>query len=390
MSTRQPAWAVVMRREVVAKVTDKSFVVGTLVTLALIVGMLGLQVYLSDRTKSYDVVATASSRVMADDVAHSATAADDKVRVTVRTVPDDAAARAAVHDGDADAWLHESDGAWVVTGRTQVPDALRTAAEQAVRTAVLADNAAAAGTTVEALERGSTVTVTQLVGDKDRTDLAKAVGFAMAFLFYLAAIGFGLTLAGSVVEEKQSRIVEIIAAAIPIRQLLLGKVLGNSILALAQMCLYAAVGLVGLSFTSLGGLLPGITGPIVWFVGFFAVGFLAVACLYAAAGALASRSEDLQNTSMPMTMGLVIVFLGAMLATGQWQVVLSYVPPFSAILMPSRMLQGGVPLWEPLVALAGLVAFCAVAIVVGERIYRRSLLKTGGRVSFRAAWSAAD
>ena len=65
-----------------------------------------------------------------------------------------------------------------------------------------------------------------------------------------------MTLAGSVVEEKQSRLVEIIATAVPLRQLLAGKILGNTVLALAQMALFAGVGLVGLAFTDFASLLP--------------------------------------------------------------------------------------------------------------------------------------
>lgn len=388
MNRSRPAWVVVMRREVMAKLTDRAFLVGTGVTIALIVGLLGVQAFLSERTTSYELVATSTSRSMADGVARTATTSGDKVEVTVSTAPDAAAARAAVLDGDADVWLHHDNGTWVVTGRNEVPSSLQTATQETVRSTVLADNARSAGTTVDALQKGSTVTVDQLVGSKDKTNLAKAVGFAMAFLFYIAAIMFGVTLASSVVEEKQSRIVEIIAAAIPVRQLLIGKVLGNSLIALVQIIVYAAIGLVGLSFTSFGNLLPSVTGPILWFVLFFAVGFLAIACLYAATGALASRTEDLQSTSMPVTMFLVVVFLGALLLTGQWQTIGSFVPPLSAILMPTRMLQGGVAPWEPLVALVGLLAFSATALWVGERIYRRSLLQTGGRVSLRSAWSA--
>ena len=86
----------------------------------------------------------------------------------------------------------------------------------------------AAGTTVAAITRGSEVTTEVLVGDADQRAFAQGMAFALAFLFYLSSIAFGMTLAGSVVEEKQSRIVEIIATKIPVRQLLAGKVLGNT------------------------------------------------------------------------------------------------------------------------------------------------------------------
>ncbi len=177
------------------------------------------------------------------------------------------------------------------------------------------------------------------------------MGFALAFLFYLASVGFGAALAGSVVEEKQSRIVEIIATKIPVRQLLAGKVLGNTALAVLQMALYGVIGVVGLSFTSYGALLPTVTGALGWFLVFFLVGFLVIACLWAVAGALASRNEDLQSTSMPITMVLLGIFFGSLFLDGTAQTVFSYVPPASAVLMPLRVLDGSAAWWEPFVSL---------------------------------------
>ena len=75
------------------------------------------------------------------------------------------------------------------------------------------------------------------------------MGVALAFLFYMAALGFGYALSGSVVEEKANRIVEIITTKIPVRQLLIGKIAGNTLLAIGQTALIVAVGLIGISFT---------------------------------------------------------------------------------------------------------------------------------------------
>ena len=126
---------------------------------------------------------------------------------------------------------------------------------------VLSDNAAEVGTTVEALQAGSTVSTDFLRGDAEKAGVAEAVGFVFVFLFYFAALVFGMQLASSVIEEKQSRIVEIIAAAIPVRHLLAGKVLGNTALAVIQLMVYLVVGLVGLSFTSYKSYVPALTGP---------------------------------------------------------------------------------------------------------------------------------
>ncbi|HET6968061.1 MAG TPA: ABC transporter permease [Ornithinibacter sp.] len=383
-------WALVARREVATKLVDRTFLVGTLLTMAMIVAFVVVQAVLSDRIRDHDLVATASAAPMADAVAAQATDLDDRVRVTVVDVADDAAAEAALREDDADAWLTTRDGTWVLVARDEVPRDLESVTATVVRDAVLAENASAAGTSVEAITAGAELSTDVLIGDAEQRDFAQGMAFALAFLFYLSSIIFGTTLANSVVEEKQSRIVEIIATKIPVRQLLAGKVLGNTALAVGQMALYAALGLVGLGFTSLGSFLPSVTGALGWFLVFFLVGFLLIACLWAVAGALASRTEDVQSTSTPVTMLLLAIFFGSAFLDGTAQTVLSYVPPASAVIMPQRILEGTAAWWEPFVALAVLLVAAGVVVLAAERLYRRSLLQTQGRISMRQAWSAPE
>jgi ABC-2 type transport system permease protein len=384
------AWLLVARREILVRATDRSFLIGTLATVAILGVLIAFQAFMAGRTHSYTVVAEPSSQSMARAVEQGAPGTDDQVRVTLRQVPDAAAARSAVLDGSADAWLHPVDGGWVLTTRSQSQDSLRAVAAEIVRTEALRANATALGTTVESLQRGATLQEAFLEGDADRATLVEIVGFAFVMLFYLANLVFGMTLATSVVEEKQSRIVEIIATAIPIRHLLAGKVLGNTVLAVAQLTLYIGVGLVGLAFTKYSGLTTAMSGPVLWFVVFFLAGFVALACLWAVAGALASRNEDVQATSTPLTMVTFAVFLGGIALEGTGQVIGSYVPPLSAVLMPIRLLRGDAAWWEALLALALLLATTVITVIVGERLYRRSLLQTGGRIGWRHAWRAAE
>ena len=384
------AWALVARREVVVKLTDRSFLVGTLVTLVLIAGFMGWQAWDSGRTTTYTVAATSADRAVADRLASDASTVDDTVAVDVEGVADDAAAKALVTAGDADAWLHRGGGGWVLTTDSEEKGALTAVTREVVRQAALEQQAADLGTTVERLQAGSTVTTSLLTGDAERAGLASGVAFAFAFLFYIATLTFGITLANSVVEEKQSRIVEIIATSISVRQLLVGKIVGNSVLAISQMVLYSAVGLVGLSLTPYSSLVPAISGPVVWFLVFFVAGFVALAALWAVAGSLASRTEEVQSTSTPMTMLVLAVFFGSLFLDGTAKVVASYVPPFSAVLMPTRVLEGSAHWWEAVVALLLLLAAAGVVVRVAERLYRRSLLQTGGKLSMRQAWSAPE
>lgn len=386
----EPAWLLVTRREVVSRITDKSFLLGTAFMVVLIAGFIGFSAWQEERTDTVTLAATPDAAAMATAVADAAPGVDENVEVTVLEVDDRAAAESALREDEADAWLHPTDDGWQLTSESSEQGSLTNVVEVVVQQQVLADNAAEVGTTVESLQAGSTVTTDFLRGDAEKAGVAEAVGFVFVFLFYFAALVFGMQLASSVIEEKQSRIVEIIAAAIPVRHLLAGKVLGNTALAVIQLMVYLVVGLVGLSFTSYKSYVPALSGPTAWFIGFFLAGFIALACLWAVAGSLASRTEDLQATSTPLTMLMLVMFFGGLSLDGRGQVIASFVPPVSAVVMPKRILAGGVEWWEPLLALGLLAAFAAVTVWIGERLYRRALLQTGGRVSLRQAWSAAE
>ncbi len=384
-------WAIVAQREIVVRLTNRAFLVSTLITLLFIAGFGAFSVWDSNRTTTYTVAVTgADGRQLVERAAASARQADDKVSIESTPVSGEPAARALVDNGTADSWLHQTGSGWTLTSADDADLALRTAVEAALRDSVLERNAAATGTTVQALEQGTTLTTTRFDGRAGSSGYVKGATFAFALLFFMAAMMFGQQIAASVVEEKQSRLVEILATAIPLRQLLAGKILGNSTIALGQVVLFAAVGLVAVSFTDASTLLPTLSTAVVWFVLFFAVGFFALACLYAVAGALASRTEDLQSTTAPMTMVLMVVYVASFGLTGKALEVASFVPIASVVSMPGRLLAGDAAWWEPVLALLIMAAFSAGTIVVSERIYRRSLLQTRGRVSWKQALSAPE
>ena len=87
---------------------------------------------------------------------------------------------------------------------------------------------------------------------------------------------------------------------------------------------------------------------------------------------------------------MMAVFFGSFLFEGTALTVASYVPPFSCVLMPMRVLAGDAAVWEPVVALVILLGAMGATVVFAERIYRRALLQTQGRVTLKPAWRAAD
>ncbi len=212
-----------------------------------------------------------------------------------------------------------------------------------------------------------------------------ALGFGL--VFFMSAVTFGSTIAQSVVEEKATRVVEILMSTIPVRTLLAGKVLGNSMLAFGQIALIAILSGLGLLVTGQSALLGTLGPSIIWFVVFFAFGFVLLASLFAAAASLVSRQEDMASVTTPVTMLVMVPYLLVIIFNDNPIVlgIMSYVPFSAPVGMPMRIFLGTAEWWEPLLSLAILLVSTAFVIVIGARIYGNSLLRMGGRVKLREA-----
>ncbi|GAB0107905.1 ABC transporter permease [Nocardia sp. JMUB6875] len=385
-------WRLVAQREISVKLRDRNFLISTAITIIAIVASLTVSGFLSGRTETIDIAVTGSeaSQVveLAGQLAHSGNA---KVDFAVHEVADAAAVEKQVRDGDVDAGLvPDQPTGWRLLGKTAENDKADTYISAAAQQLAFQRNAAAAGISAQQLASGGAVTSTVLEPHAVDPGLAKVAGFVIALLFYMSAVLFGLAIAQSVVEEKQNRIVEILASAIPLRQLLIGKVIGNTVMALGQLALFVGAGLIGLAATGKADQVSRIGGAAVWFVIFFLVGFLALASLWAVAGALATRSEDLQSTSTPLTMLIMIVLFAGIFLSGTALRIGSYIPLVSVVAMPGRLAAGTAAWWEPVIALAIMAAAAYGTVLVAEKIYRRSLMQTQGRLTIRQALALED
>ncbi|MCX7522920.1 ABC transporter permease [Microbacterium sp. STN6] len=212
-----------------------------------------------------------------------------------------------------------------------------------------------------------------------------ALGFGI--VFFMSAMTFGQTIAQSVVEEKQTRVVEILLSTISARALMTGKVLGNSIMAFAQIAVMALLTTGGLLATGQKLLLANLGSSVVWFVVFFAIGFIMIAALYAATAALVSRQEDVGSATAPVMMLVLLPYILVIIFNNNPAVlaVMSYVPFSAPVGMPMRLFLGSAAWWEPLLSLVVLLATTAVVIALGSRIYSNSLLRTGAKVKLSDA-----
>ena len=212
-----------------------------------------------------------------------------------------------------------------------------------------------------------------------------ALGFGL--VFFMSAITFGSTIAQSVVEEKQTRIVEILMSTVPVRILLAGKILGNSLLAFGQIVIIGVLAGVGMLATGQDILLADVGPSIIWFVVFFAAGFVLLAALFAAAAALVSRQEDLGSVTSPITTLIMIPYFLVIFFNNNDTVlaIMSYVPFSAPVGMPMRIFLGTAQWWEPLLSLAILLLSTVVVVAFGSRVYANGLLRTGARVKLSDA-----
>ncbi len=243
-----------------------------------------------------------------------------------------------------------------------------------------------------AVEAFSTVPAVEVIDPSARDpQVLYFVSMAFGLLFFLVAMTFGTQIAQSVVEEKQTRIVEILLATVSARALLAGKILGNCLLAIGQVVAISVAALVGLAVTGQQIGLSDLGAPILWFVAFFIVGFAMVAALFAAFASLISRAEDIGSATTPVTTLVMIPYMLSFVIAGNetWTRILAWVPFSSPTTMPTHVYAGEAHWWEPIGALLVLAATTVVIVLVGERIYRNSLLRIGAKVPLREALKRA-
>jgi ABC-2 type transport system permease protein len=377
----------VARREFVTQVRSRSFVIGLVITLVFIGGMFLLGAYISGQTSSHTLGVApqaAGIRPVVEQTAHL-----QGVELTVREV-DEAAGRAQVRDDDLDALLIGTRGAYELVGHDSVDSDLQAIVQAAVEQQGVSDALAGAGFDPAQVTNSSTLAVSALEPADSGSGPRLALAFVGTILLFLSLSGYGSLVATGVVEEKQSRVVELLLATITPWQLMAGKVVGLGAVGLLQLVILSAVAGVGAGAAGLLALPGAALGMFVMVVLWYLLGFFLYASLYAAVGSTVSRQEELQSVVAPMIFLLLIPFILTLNLLPSdprngLAAVLSFVPFFSQTVMPARYALGVASLWEVLVAAVLAAAAIVVVVRVAGRVYRNSVLRTGARVSLREA-----
>lgn len=376
----------VASREFVERVRDRGFWISTIITVLMFVvgGIVGG--FLGDSEDSYTIGLSGEGsegtrEVISQSISASGSGAE------FESFENQNSLGAAVSEGNVDVGL--GDGQTLLAdGEPGEAGALVQSAVSELRTAQTLQEAGVPPEQAQSALDPQPLEV-QDVGSQDGGASASVVAIGGVALLGFTIFGYGFWISNGVVEEKSSRVVELILATVRPFELLAGKVLGIGLLALLQLAFFGALGIVAAVIAGVE--LPATTAAtiaatLLWFV----LGFIFYGLLFAVAGSLVSQQEDLQYTVQPT---MYLLFAGFGVAFFQFgnpdalvAQILAYVPPFSPLLMPVRMDAGlaGIPevaltITLMVVATAGLTAFAG-------RVYAGSVLRFGSRVKLAEAW----
>jgi ABC-2 type transport system permease protein len=210
--------------------------------------------------------------------------------------------------------------------------------------------------------------------------VAVGVPFGVSILAMMLVLMGASPLLQSVMEEKTQRIAEVMLGAATPWELMLGKVIGGVAVSLTAMAVYLSVAFTGLGSVAALAFVPWNILP--WFVTYVVAAILMFGAIGAALGSACNDAKDAQHMQLPLMIPMILPMFLLMplvkepqggLATG-----LSLFPPFTPLLMLLRIsAPGGIPWWQPWVGMAGVLIFTAAALWLGARIFRVGILMQG-------------
>lgn len=375
----------VLAREVRTRAASRPFLISTAISAAVLVAIVVvIGATAGDDTTTYDLGVVGARPAAVAEAAQELAGSDEGLALDVQELDDRAEAERLVEAGDVDAALVGDD----LVVKVEPDPRLGTLLQAAHREVALG----------EALQEANVAAPPPLavapLDPDDAGDERGTVAFIGVVLLYAQILGFGYWVASGIVEEKASRVVELLLAKARSSHLLAGKLMGIGSLGLAQMAVLVAAGLGTALALGQVELPPGTYGLAAWIIAWFVLGYALYSCLFAVAGAIASRPEELQGTTMPLSLLTMTGFFAAIFAqedpSGVVARAATFFPLSAPFVMPIRQAAGELPLWEAAVGVGLVLATIAVAIPLAGRIYAGGALFTRGRLKLRDAYARAS
>jgi ABC-2 type transport system permease protein len=385
----QQSW-LVARREVRERVRSKGLWAGTAVMLLAVVAAVVVPALADSGAVTRDVGFTGA---VPDGLPRATVEQGDAVDVTVRVhrYEDRVAGEDAVRDDDIDVLVVD---ARRLEWRDDTDERLRAVVAGAIQLVAVQERASAFGISADqfaALAAPVSIASEELGMVVGRSPDDETAAYVMSILLLVALATYGQLVMIGVVQEKSSRIVEVLLARMPARNLLAGKVAGIGLLGFAQFAVTALAALVAtLALDSAD--IPAISGQVLtWIVVWFVLGYAMYATAYGAFGSLASRTEDASSIAAPVTAVLIVGYWASLMAVGRdpeatLAQLVSLFPATAPFAMPGRIALGAVAWWEPILAVALTLAAIAGLVVFAGRVYAGAILHTAATVRLRDAW----
>ncbi len=272
------------------------------------------------------------------------------------------------------------------SGRGRLEDALNKAFfEQRVAQAGLQTE------NVRSLTREVKLDISNERGESERSKRGVfMLSMGLLMIIYITILVYGVTVMRGVMEEKQSRIIEVLLSSVRPFDLMLGKLIGIGLVGLTQYVVWGVLGLIISSVAALPALalsanqMPQISLlQVVFFIVFFVLGYFLYATLYGMVGAIVTSEEDGQQVQMPVTMTIVIpVMLSTMVIrdpNSTASTIVSLIPFFSPVLMFLRIGIDPPPWWQIALSIVLMIGTIIAAVWVAAKIYRVGVLMYGKR-----------
>lgn len=385
------AVGLVAGRETGTRMRSKAFIITTIATLVLLIGFALVMKFVSGGSDA-TVGVTQQTSALAKPLEAAAASIGENIDTT--TVGGEQAGRDQVADESLDALLVGDGSSVRVVVKKDLDDNLRNSlnvlAGQLVfnqQIVALDGDPAQVGQAVA----NAKVEVAPLEEPFPYNGEQLVLGIIAGILIYMSLLLNGQMVAQGVVEEKSSRVVELLLSTIRPWQLMAGKVLGIGLVGLVQMVVIGGVGIAAaLALDVLTISVTAAVGTVVWVVVWYLLGFLMYSLVFAGLGALVSRQEDVGGVISPALMFVVVGYIIGISVLpsdpdNALAEVLSIIPVFAPTLMPIRLAMGGVPVWEQVVSVGLMVAIIPALVWLAGRIYANAVMRSGARVKLKDA-----
>ena len=375
MSRWRSVW-LVARREIIERGRSRAFILSLGLTIAIILAGLFLPSLIGGATGTNKLGIVGTAPPTFTPQLGLITSASN-VKVSVEPIADVATGEARLRDDSLDGLL-------VIPADGSVPTFVVKERE----------NGSLGQMVGAALSNGPSLTFRELVPSDPNRDTSFLFANVGVILLFISIFTFGTWVLTGVVEEKQSRVVEVVLSTVDARDLLIGKVFGIGLLGLVQLIVMVAVGLGAGTAAGRFSLPPATVGAVAPLFLWFGLGYLLYSTALGVLGALASRMEEASNAASPVSfIAMGAYFFSLLVAlddpSGTAARIASFIPPVAPMVVPLRTALGAIEPWEIVISVLITAATIWGLFVVGGRVYSGAVLRTGGKIGLRDAWRAS-